>query len=62
MKDEFYGVYNEYKDRRKAVIEAKNAVETENLKLKKNSNYSLERSHRERRKYRSCLQRLQRNS
>ena len=36
LKDEFYGVYNEYKDRRKAVIEAKNAVETENLKLKKN--------------------------
>ena len=35
LKDEFYGVYNEYKDRRKAVIEAKNAVETENLKLKK---------------------------
>ena len=35
LKDEFYGVYNEYKDRRKAVIEAKNAIETENLKLKK---------------------------
>ncbi len=35
LKDEFYGVYNEYKDRRKAVIEAKNAIETENLKYKK---------------------------
>jgi flagellin-specific chaperone FliS len=35
LKDEFYGVYNEYKDRRKAVIEAKNAVEAENLKHKK---------------------------
>lgn len=36
LKDAFYEVFNEYKERRKALVEARNSIESENLKLKRN--------------------------
>jgi len=36
LKDAFYEVYNEYKARRKVMIDARNLLESENLKLKRN--------------------------
>lgn len=35
LKDAFYEVFNEYKERRKAMVEARNTIESENLKLKR---------------------------
>ena len=35
LKDEFYAIYNEFRDRRKVLVEAKNAEENSNLRLKK---------------------------
>ena len=36
LKDEFYEVYNDYKARRKVMIDARNLLESENIKLKRN--------------------------
>jgi len=36
LKDEFYAIFNEYKERRKSLVDARNALETEHLKQKRN--------------------------
>lgn len=42
IKDEFYSIYNAFKDKRKALIEEKKAVESENLRQKRSLIHALE--------------------